>query len=306
MSISFSGQVAIVTGAGVGLGRSHAIGLAKRGAKVVVNDLAGPDGKLSESSLQVVEEIKALGGEAFAHGANVAKMDQVTDMVQETMAKWGRVDVLVNNAGILRDKSFTKMPIEDFQLVVDVHLMGSANCTKAVWDIMKQQQYGRIIMTTSSSGLYGNFGQTNYGAAKLALVGLMNTLCLEGDKYNIKTNCLSPTARTGMTEELIDDERVLELMTVESVTAGLLSLACEQAPTRTILGAGAGAYARAVIKETDGIYLTPEEQTPENILAKWSELEDESNAQELSAGWMQTNKYVAKAAQSLGVDLAAQ
>jgi NAD(P)-dependent dehydrogenase (short-subunit alcohol dehydrogenase family) len=303
MTIRYDNQVAIVTGAGAGLGRSHAMALAARGAKVVVNDLAAADGTLSEGSLAVVAEIEKAGGEAMANGANVANMEQVQTMVDQTMEKWGRIDILVNNAGILRDKSFANMPIEDFKLVIDVHLMGSANCSKAVWGIMKQQNYGRIVMTTSSSGLYGNFGQANYGAAKMAVVGLMNTLCIEGQKNNIQVNCLSPTARTAMTEELIKDKRVLELMTVESVTTGLLALVANNAPNRTILGCGAGGYARAVIKETDGIYLSPEQQTPENLLASWDTLEDQTNAEELKAGWMQTNKYVAKAAASLGVDL---
>jgi len=303
MTIRYDNQVAIVTGAGAGLGRSHALALAARGAKVVVNDLAAADGSLSEGSLAVVAEIQKAGGEAIANGANVANMQQVHSMVEQSMEKWGRIDILVNNAGILRDKSFANMPIEDFKLVVDVHLMGSANCTKAVWGIMKQQNYGRIVMTTSSSGLYGNFGQANYGAAKMAVVGLMNTLCIEGQKNNIHVNCLSPTARTAMTEELIKDKRVLELMTVESVTTGLLALVAQNAPNRTILGCGAGGYARAVIKETDGIYLSPEQQTPENLFANWDSLEDQSNAKELKAGWMQTNKYVAKAAALLGVDL---
>ena len=303
MTIRYDNQVAIVTGAGAGLGRSHALALAARGAKVVVNDLAAADGSLSEGSLAVVAEIQKAGGEAIANGANVANMQQVQIMVEQAMEKWGRIDILVNNAGILRDKSFANMPIEDFKLVVDVHLMGAANCSKAVWGIMKQQNYGRIVMTTSSSGLYGNFGQANYGAAKMAVVGLMNTLCIEGQKNNIYINCLAPTARTAMTEELIEDKRVLELMTVESVTTGLLALVAQSAPNRTILGCGAGGYARAVIKETDGIYLSPEQQTPENLLANWDLLEDQSNAKELKAGWMQTNKYVAKAAASLGVDL---
>ena len=303
MTIRYDNQVAIVTGAGAGLGRSHALALAARGAKVVVNDLAATDGTLSEGSLAVVAEIEKAGGEAMANGANVANMEQVQTMVDQTMEKWGRIDILVNNAGILRDKSFANMPIEDFKLVIDVHLIGSANCSKAVWGIMKQQNYGRIVMTTSSSGLYGNFGQANYGAAKMAVVGLMNTLCIEGQKNNIQVNCLSPTARTAMTEELIKDKRVLELMTVESVTTGLLALVANNAPNRTILGCGAGGYARAVIKETDGIYLSPEQQTPENLLASWDTLEDQTNAEELKAGWMQTNKYVAKAAASLGVDL---
>jgi NAD(P)-dependent dehydrogenase (short-subunit alcohol dehydrogenase family) len=306
MSVKYDGQVAIVTGAGAGLGRSHALALAARGAKVVINDLGGRDGSLSAGSLAVVAEIEAAGGEAIANGANVADMTQVQLMVEQTMEKWGRIDILVNNAGILRDKSFGNMPIEDFKLVVDVHLMGAANCSKAVWNIMKAQQYGRIVMTTSSSGLYGNFGQANYGAAKMGVAGLMNTLCIEGEKYGIKVNCLSPTARTAMTEDLIEDKRVLEMMTVDSVTTGLLALVAKESPNRAILGCGAGGYARAVIKETDGIYLSPEEQTPENILAKWDELEDESNSKELKAGWMQTNKYVAKAAEFLGIDLTAK
>mgnify|MGYP000724608149 FL=1 len=306
MSVKYDGQVAIVTGAGAGLGRSHALALAARGAKVVINDLGGRDGSLSAGSLAVVAEIEAAGGEAIANGANVADMTQVQLMVEQTMEKWGRIDILVNNAGILRDKSFGNMPIEDFKLVVDVHLMGAANCSKAVWNIMKAQQYGRIVMTTSSSGLYGNFGQANYGAAKMGVAGLMNTLCIEGEKYGIKVNCLSPTARTAMTEDLIEDKRVLEMMTVDSVTTGLLALVAKESPNRAILGCGAGGYARAVIKETDGIYLSPEEQTPENILAKWVELEDESNSKELKAGWMQTNKYVAKAAEFLGIDLTAK
>ncbi|WP_298632670.1 SDR family NAD(P)-dependent oxidoreductase [uncultured Umboniibacter sp.] len=306
MTIRFDGQVAIVTGAGNGLGRCHALALAARGAKVVINDLGGArdgSGASSDAALAVVAEIEAAGGEAMANGANVAKFDEVQAMVEQVMAKWGRIDILVNNAGILRDKSFGKMPIEDFDLVVDVHLMGAANCTKAVWDIMKAQNYGRIVMTSSSSGLYGNFGQTNYGAAKMAVVGFMNTLCIEGEKYGIKTNCLAPTAATRMTEDIIPDQRVLDLMTPESVTAGLVALVAEDGPNRSILCAGAGGYARTVVYETDGIYLTPEEQTPENVLANWEKIDDASNQQELKAGWMQTNKFVAKAAKSLGIEL---
>ena len=227
MTIRYDNQVAIITGAGAGLGRSHALALARRGAKVVVNDLAQADGTLSAGALSVVAEIEAEGGEAMANGANVAKLDEVELMISDVMAAWGRIDILVNNAGILRDKSFTKMPMDDFGLILDVHLLGSANCSKAVWPIMRTQQYGRIVMTTSSSGLYGNFGQANYGAAKMGVVGLMNTLCIEGLKDNIYVNCLSPTARTAMTEALIEDERVLDLMTVESVSAGLLALVAE-------------------------------------------------------------------------------
>jgi NAD(P)-dependent dehydrogenase (short-subunit alcohol dehydrogenase family) len=203
MSIRYDGRVAIVTGAGNGLGRSHAIELAKRGARVVVNDLGGArdgTGGSSEAARAVVAEIEAAGGEAIANGANVAKFDEVEAMVQEAMDKWGRVDILVNNAGILRDKSFGKGTMDDFRLVLDVHLMGSVYCTRACWDIMKAQEYGRIVVTTSSSGLYGNFGQTNYGAAKMGVIGMMNTLVQEGAKYNIRVNALAPTAGTRMTE----------------------------------------------------------------------------------------------------------
>ena len=209
MSISFEGQVVIVTGAGNGLGKSHAIELARRGAKVMINDLGvakDGTGSSSEAAKAVVEEIKAFGGEAISHGANVANFDEVEDMVKLTMDTWGRVDVLINNAGILRDKSFSKMTLDEFKLVIDVHLMGSVNCTKAVWEIMKAQEYGRIVMTTSSSGLYGNFGQSNYGAAKMAVIGLMNTLVIEGKKQNIRVNALSPTAGTRMLEGLVPQE----------------------------------------------------------------------------------------------------
>ena len=204
MSINFEGKVAIVTGAGNGLGRSHALALAERGAKVVVNDLGGArdgTGASSDAAMEVVAKIEANGGQAFSHGANVAVFEEVQDMVAQAMAKWGRVDILINNAGILRDKSFSKMDLADFKLVMDVHLMGSVNCTKAVWDIMREQNYGRIVMTTSSSGMYGNFGQTNYGAAKMAVLGFMNTLVLEGGKNNIHVNALAPTAGTRMTED---------------------------------------------------------------------------------------------------------
>ncbi|PCI52703.1 MAG: 3-oxoacyl-ACP reductase [Alphaproteobacteria bacterium] len=301
MTIKFTDKVAIVTGAGAGLGRSHALGLAARGAKVVVNDL-GRDGQAPESALAVVKEITNLGGEAIAHGANVADMDQVQDMVDQAMSKWGRVDILVNNAGILRDKTFSKMTIEDFKLVVDVHLMGAVNCTKAVWEIMKTQEYGRIVMTSSSSGLYGNFGQSNYGAAKMGLVGLMNVLAQEGRKYNIHVNALAPTAATQMTEGLITPQ-MTELMTPESVTPALLFLVSEGAPTRTIVGAGAGAYAVTRIFETDGLWLAKEDQTPEGIAANWDNLMSTDNQKELMIAGDQTLKFVQKAAEALGIDL---
>ncbi|MGB2380665.1 MAG: SDR family NAD(P)-dependent oxidoreductase [Porticoccaceae bacterium] len=297
MSISFVGKVAIVTGAGNGLGRSHALALAERGAKVVVNDLGGArdgTGASSDAAMEVVEIIQAAGGKAFAHGANVAEFDQVRAMVAETMERWGRVDILINNAGILRDKSFAKMDLADFKLVMDVHLMGSVNCTKAVWDIMREQNYGRIVMTTSSSGMYGNFGQSNYGAAKMAVLGFMNTLVLEGGKNNIHINALAPTAGTRMTEDLMPAE-MLAMLTAESVTAGALILCDEKAPTRTILCAGAGGYARANMFETDGIFLTKEQQNPEAIVAKWDELSDIRDQQALESGGKQTEKFLMKA-----------
>ena len=301
MSISFEGKVAIVTGAGNGLGRSHALALAERGAKVVVNDLGGArdgTGASSDAAMEVVGIIEAAGGEAFAHGANVSKFDEVEDMVAQAMAKWGRVDILINNAGILRDKSFSKMDLADFKLVMDVHLMGSVNCTKAVWDIMRAQNYGRIVMTTSSSGMYGNFGQTNYGAAKMAVLGFMNTLVLEGAKNNIHVNALAPTAGTRMTEDLMPPE-MLGLLTAESVTAAALVLCDEGAPTRTILCAGAGGYAKSGMYETDGIFLPQAEQAPEAIVAQWDELSDPSNQQPLESGGKQTEKFLMKAMAAL-------
>jgi NAD(P)-dependent dehydrogenase (short-subunit alcohol dehydrogenase family) len=297
MTIRYDGQVAIVTGAGNGLGRSHALALASRGAKVVVNDLGGAvdgSGSSSEAALEVVRTIEAAGGEAIANGANVADLNQVEAMVAQTIEKWGRIDILVNNAGILRDKSFVKMTMEDFKLVVDVHLIGSANCTKAVWSLMREQGYGRIVMTTSSSGMYGNFGQSNYGAAKMAVVGLMNTLVLEGDKYDIKVNCLSPTAGTRMLDGLLTDE-ISAVLTVEAVTTGLLTLCDTDAPNRTILCAGAGGYARTHIYETDGIFLAPEDQTPENVRANMEAIENTDNQRMLVGGFQQTDKFVAKA-----------
>ncbi|XXK43906.1 SDR family NAD(P)-dependent oxidoreductase [Porticoccaceae bacterium nBUS_17] len=301
MSINFEGRVAIVTGAGNGLGRSHALALAERGAKVVVNDLGGArdgTGASSDAAMEVVGLIEAAGGEAFAHGANVAKFDEVEDMVKQAMDKWGRVDILINNAGILRDKSFSKMDLADFQLVMDIHLMGSVNCTKAVWEIMREQNYGRIVMTTSASGMYGNFGQTNYGAAKMAVLGFMNTLVLEGGKNNIHVNALAPTAGTRMTEDLLPSS-VLDLMTAESVSAGALVLCDETAPTRTILCAGAGGYAIASMYETDGIFMPKESQNPDEIVAKWDELSDVSAHKALESGGKQTEKFVMKAMAAL-------
>lgn len=296
--VDFENRVAIVTGAGAGLGRSHAMALAERGVKVVVNDLGGSvDGSGGSKSVaeQVVDEIEAAGGEAMANGADVTKMDQVEAMVAAAIDRWGHVDILVNNAGILRDKSFTKMEMSDFRLVLDVHLIGSANCTKAVWNHMKERGYGRIVMTTSSSGNYGNFGQTNYGAAKTGVIGLMNTLCLEGAKYDIRVNALSPTAATRMTEGLMPEE-ALALLTVESVTAGLVYLVCDDAPNRLILCAGAGGFAATKVYETKGIHLNPDEQTPENVAKLIDKITDPEGQEEYTSGGQQTMKFVTQAA----------
>jgi len=300
MSVRFDGRVAIVTGAGNGLGRSHALALAERGAKVVVNDLGGDRhgaGQSSAAAQEVVALIKQSGGDAIANGANVANYEQVQAMVAETMSQWGRVDVLINNAGILRDKTLTKMSIDDFDSVVDVHLLGSAYCTKAVWDIMKEQVYGRVVMTTSGSGLYGNFGQSNYAAAKMAVVGLMNALVLEGEKYNIKVNCLAPAAFTRMTEDIMPDKRVADMMTPAAVTAGLLTLCHDEAPTRFILCAGAGGYASTRIYETDGIFLHPADQTPENIIANWDKISDETGQRVMTNAGQQIQKFFKKSHQ---------
>jgi NAD(P)-dependent dehydrogenase (short-subunit alcohol dehydrogenase family) len=303
MTIRYDGKVAIVTGAGQGLGRSHAIELAKRGARVVVNDLGGSldgTGGGSEASQSVVAEIEALGGEAIANGANVADYAQVEAMVQQAMDQWGRIDILVNNAGILRDKSFTKGSLEDFRLVLDVHLMGTVNCTKACWEIMREQAYGRIVVTTSSSGLYGNFGQTNYGAAKLGIVGLMNTLVQEGAKYDIRVNALAPAAGTRMTEGLIPEE-AFALLTPETVTPAVLYMVSEDAPNKTIMCAGAGAYSVAKIIETDGAWLPPEEQTPEGIAAHWDAIISPEGEKQPQAGFEQTVKFSGKAMEGLGL-----
>ena len=294
--IKFENRVAIVTGAGGGLGRSHALALAARDVKVVVNDLGGAvDGTGGSETMaqQVVQEIEAMGGEAIANGANVTKMGEVEAMVAETIERFGKVDILVNNAGILRDKSYSKMTMDDFKLVVDVHLMGSANCTKAVWNHMKENAYGRIVMTTSSSGMYGNFGQANYGAAKAGLSGFMRTLCLEGAKYDIRVNTLSPTARSRMTENLMPEE-ILEKLTVESVSAGLVYLVCDDAPNRMILCAGAGGYSETKVFETSGINLSEGEQTAENVAKFIDEIRSTDDMEEFTNGSLQGTKFLGR------------
>lgn len=297
MSIRFDGKVAIVTGAGQGLGRAHALALAARGAKVVVNDFGGSmDGSGSSQTVadSVVAEIVAAGGEAMASGANVTRYDDVVAMVEATVQKWGRVDILVNNAGILRDKSFSKLDLADFRAVVDVHLYGSVHCTKACWELMRQQNYGRIVMTTSSAGLYGNFGQAAYSAAKLGLVGLMNTLAKEGAKNNIRVNAVSPGATTRMTEALLTPDQ-FDLFAPERVSPAICFLASENAPTRTIITAGGGTFAVAKLYETEGTWLPPAVQTPEAIADHWAEIGDTRRQQELQAVEDQMGNFIKQA-----------
>ena len=302
MTIRFDGRVAVVTGAGGGLGRQHALALAARGARVVVNDLGGTldgNGATPHAALAVVEEIRVAGGLAIASGASVTDAAAVQTMINEAMQAWGRVDILVNNAGILRDKSFAKMTLDDFRVVVDVHLMGAVNCCKAVWDIMRAQNFGRIVMTTSSSGLYGNFGQANYGAAKMALVGLMQTLAIEGAKNNIRVNCLAPTAATRMTENLLP-EAVLALLQPQAVTPGLLALVADDAPTRMILCAGAGAFERAHITLTEGVFIGLPDDAAEQVGAQFDAISERSGETVPEGGHAQGALETAKAMRVIG------
>ena len=288
MSISFEGQVAIVTGAGGGLGRSHALELARRGAKVVVNDLGGAmdgTGGSSEAAEKVVSEIKESGGEAISNGGSVSDRNGAKSMVDDAMEAWGRVDILINNAGILRDKSFSKIDLDDFQVVVDVHLMGAVYCTHAVWPIMREQNYGRVLMTTSPTGLYGNFGQTNYGAAKLAQVGFMNSLKIEGAKNNIHTNTIAPIAATRMTESLIP-EAVHSKLAPESVTPAALFLVSKEAPNGVIMQAEGGRFSVASIVENTGAQLGVD-ATPEDIASNYDMISDLEGAK--PKGMMQIN-----------------
>ncbi len=275
MTISFEGRVAIVTGAGGGLGRAYALELARRGVSVVVNDLGGArDGAgHSDAAARVVDEIRAAGGTAITSGASVTDETQVQAMVEDARRAFGAVHILINNAGILRDKSFAKMDIEDFRAVVDVHLVGSAICTKAVWETMREQAYGRILMTSSSTGLYGNFGQANYGAAKLGLAGFARTLALEGAKYNIRVNSIAPVAATRMTEDIFPPE-LLARFQPELVAPAALFLVSEDAPTNMILGAGAGVVQAAHLTLTRGVALGEDERTPEGVAMHWNKIID--------------------------------
>ncbi|MFK3667925.1 SDR family NAD(P)-dependent oxidoreductase [Ochrobactrum teleogrylli] len=295
MAISFENRVAIVTGAGGGLGRAYALELAARGAKVVVNDFGGSrdgTGGASEAAEKVVAEIRSKGGVAIADAGNVTRFEDMQALAKRTVEEFGRIDILINNAGILRDKSLAKMEMADFRAVVDVHLIGSANASRAVWDVMKGQNYGRILMTTSTSGVYGNFGQSNYGAAKAGLVGLMNVLHFEGDKYDIHVNAIAPTAATRMTGDVLDEEMLVRLAP-ENVVPAALFLVSEQAPSRTVLLAGAGTVARMAIVESEGVYLPKGERTPEAVAAAFSKIDDMTNFIETDAGLAHVDRIIA-------------
>ncbi len=292
--IRFDGRVAIVTGSGGGLGRQHALELARRGAKVVINDrgaaLDGSGGS-SDAAAGVVAEIKALGGEAVAHGGSVSDDAGAASLIKMAVDTFGRLDVFVANAGILRDKSFGKMELSDFEAVVDVHLYGAVKPLMHAWPIMREQKYGRIVVTTSSSGLYGNFGQANYSAAKLSLVGLMNTLRIEGERDNIKVNAISPIAATRMTENILPPA-MAEKLKPEYVSPGVAYLASEEAPTGVILTAGAGVFAVARLYETEGAYLGEGGLSAEEVRDNWSKIADPAGQQSYAQGVEQTQKFL--------------
>ncbi|MEN1927389.1 SDR family NAD(P)-dependent oxidoreductase [Luteimonas sp. MJ250] len=283
-----NGRVAIVTGAGGGLGREHALYLARKGARVVVNDIG------SGQAEAVAEEIRAAGGEAIVAAGSVTDEAAVAAMVAQALGTWGRIDILVNNAGILRDKSFGKMELDAFRQVVDVHLMGAAICTRAVWETMRAQGHGRIVMTTSSSGLWGNFGQANYGAAKMALVGLMQTLAIEGAKYDIRVNCLAPTAATRMMEGILPEEQ-LAALDPRLVSPALLPLVVEGAPTRAIVCAGGGHFARAYVTLTEGRYMGAGDDAGERLIAEWEAVSDPAGQVVPEYGFTQAEREVASA-----------
>ena len=303
MTIRFDGRVAIVTGAGNGIGKEHALALAARGARVVVNDLGSAtngSGASSAVAEAVVDQIRSGGGEAIADGADVSDPEQVAAMVARARADWGRVDILVNNAGILRDRTFSKMEMDDYLKVLNVHLNGTVVCTKAVWETMREQNYGRIVLTSSTSGLYGNFGQAAYGVAKAGMLGLMNVLHLEGAKSDIHVNMLAPSAVTRMTEDLLPKE-ALALMRPELITPGVLYLVSDRAPSRVILSAAAGSFARIVVNETDAVYFSDEELSPEAVEQHFARICDTGTLHTMQNAFEQNRNLVGKAAAANGV-----
>lgn len=300
MAITFENRVAIVTGAGGGLGRAYALELAARGASVVVNDFGGArdgSGGSTAAADAVVAEIRARGGKAIADGGNVTDFSDMQRLSNTAVEEFGRIDVLINNAGILRDRTFAKMTMEDFRAVVEVHLIGSANATKAVWEVMRTQGYGRVLMTSSTSGVYGNFGQANYGAAKAGLIGLMNVLHFEGAKYGVKVNAILPTAATRMTGDMLEEE-VLGHLAPENVVPAALYLVSENAPSRTALLAGAGTVARLAIVESEGVYLPPATRTPEGVAAAFDAIASLDPFIETEAGLAHVDRIIANARQA--------
>ena len=264
---------------------------------MLVNDLGGSrdgTGGSSAAAEAVVAEIKAMDGEAIANGSSVNDDAGVALMVKQAMDAWGRIDVLICNAGVLRDKSFGKMEIPDFDFVVGVHLMGTVKPIKACWEIMKAQNYGRILVTSSSSGLYGNFGQANYSSAKLAVIGLINTLKLEGAKNNIILNGLAPCAATRMTEDLMPAE-ILEKLKPEYVSPGVMYLVSDEAPNGVILSAGAGVFAVAAMYETEGAWLGEGGLSAEEVRDNWAQITDTAGMKALRSAGEQTGKFVRKA-----------
>lgn len=293
MDENFEGRVAVVTGAGRGLGREYARQLARVGARVVVCDIK--DAESGENPAQVlVDELRRMGSEAIASEASVTDFAAIQSLVDEVLGLWGRVDILINNAGCLRDRTFSNLTMDDFRTVMDVHFMGAVHCTKAVWDVMRNQAYGRIVMTTSSSGLYGNFGQSNYGAAKMALVGLMQTLSLEGHRHGIRVNCIAPTAGTRMLEGVLPEDAIACLKP-ELVSPAVLALVSENAPTRMIMCAGAGAIEAANITLTQGIYLEGAELTPQAILDRVEHVADRIGEKVPATGFDQARLELSKA-----------
>ena len=279
----FEGKVAIVTGAGGGIGRSHAIEFAKRGAKVVVNDLGGDVHGTGQGDTadQVVEEIRSAGGEAIANKASVADRDGAKSIVDDAIQAYGRVDILVNNAGILRDKTFKKVTLDDFDLVVQVHLTGTAYVTHAAWPHMYDQRYGRIVFTSSGSGIFGNYGQSNYGAAKMGMLGLANVLALEGGPRNVHVNCLGPGAATRMTNTVPgrndDLENVDPGRSPNLVSPAVLFMCSEAAPNGCVIHASGGRYSRSVIYVNEPVQLGSD-ATYEDLVPHIESLMDMSNA----------------------------
>ena len=281
----FEGKVVIITGAGGGLGRSHALEFARRGAKVVVNDLGGSgDGRgASDMADGTVEEIRALGGTAIANKASVASREGAQSIVDDAVEAFGTVDILVNNAGILRDKSFKKMDLDDWDIIMDVHLNGTAYVTRAAWPIMYDRNYGRIVFTSSGSGIWGNFGQANYGAAKTGMVGLMNVLAIEGRAKNVRVNTLAPAATTRLINTIPGREEDLDnpepLRHPRMVTPAVLLMCSEDAPTGRIIQAGNGKFSTAALFKNPDLEFGPD-MTYEDLLARKEELLDLSEVSE--------------------------